>query len=177
MSIQSDTESRLMSDLSKLDDKLDALTRERLAVIAALQAYRTAFSRKDGRIRDKDFPNVDGSRVQLVASAPTQSRKSPTIKEMIVHVLGETESGATSEELLDLIEHRFDQRLVRTSMSPQLSRLRHQDGKVELDKSSGKWRLVETSDRTAQLTLEPQSPAAEFLETSSEEDDGGENDG
>ena len=47
-----------------------------------------------------------------------------TIKDMILQVLEDRAKGAESPEVIDLIKARFDVEVPRTSMSPQLSRLK-----------------------------------------------------
>jgi hypothetical protein len=66
------------------------------------------------------------------ASAVGASGASPTIKDMVRSVLKEVPLGLTSAEILLAIKRVFDKELERTSLSPQLSRLKH-DGAVVLD--------------------------------------------
>lgn len=76
--------------------------------------------------------------IKGVASANSPARKrtrstnnGPTFKDMIKTVLKEKGSGAEALELIDLIEDRFGQKIKRTSISPQLSRLKA-DGELTL---------------------------------------------
>lgn len=64
----------------------------------------------------------------------------PTLNEMIVAVL--TEFGAaTSENIIGLIKDKFGADVPKSSMSPQLSRLKR-EGVVELDVTNKIWRLA-----------------------------------
>jgi uncharacterized coiled-coil DUF342 family protein len=56
-----------------------------------------------------------------------------TIKEAILQVLGEADAGMTSSEILTAINERFfaEQGIPRTSMSPQLTRLKNDDHKIK----------------------------------------------
>ena len=58
----------------------------------------------------------------------------PTLKKMIVAVLEERSYGADALEILDLIKGKFGQDVKRTSLSPQLSRLKKSEQLVLIDK-------------------------------------------
>jgi hypothetical protein len=75
--------------------------------------------------------------LQLVA----EQRKRPaiTIKKAVLDVLRDQPKGLIALDILARVNHRFDLGIVRTSLSPQLSRLK-QEGKVT---NLGEiWRLV-----------------------------------
>ncbi|HEX6866850.1 MAG TPA: hypothetical protein VF122_06435 [Caulobacteraceae bacterium] len=84
--------------------------------------------------------------------APRDVRPSPrevtkslgmTLKEMVLLILGERHGGAEALSILDEINDRWNVGLQRTSLSPQLSRLKD-EGKVKL---TGKvWSLVEKNE-------------------------------
>jgi DNA repair exonuclease SbcCD ATPase subunit len=60
-------------------------------------------------------------------------RPAPTIMEAVLEVLNHKPNGMTALEILDEINAKyFDGAIVRTSLSPQLSRLKDRDGKIEL---------------------------------------------
>lgn len=81
--------------------------------------------------------------------------KNITIKDMIRAVLRGRQFGASSAEILAAIEHDFGKALERTSLSPQLSRLRG-SGIVTLE--SGRWFLcpeAEPEPISRELLLTP----------------------
>lgn len=63
-----------------------------------------------------------------------------TLKDKIIAVLKLRPKGATSTEILDLIAEQFDEAIPRTSLSPQLSRLKS-EGWLSLIGSN--WRLTD----------------------------------
>jgi hypothetical protein len=97
------TASDLRSKLAATDAKLRALTSEAADIDKALHAL--------------------GKRETAKASV--------TIKQAILQLLGEAPNGLSSQELLTAMNDRFfDGALVRTSMSPQLARLKNDDHKI-----------------------------------------------
>lgn len=72
----------------------------------------------------------------------------PTIKNMVVTVLGEANEPKTTDEIIELIERQFETVIVRSSISPQLSRLRHQDGVLGYNQETSKWVLLDKSHTT-----------------------------
>jgi len=65
----------------------------------------------------------------------------PTIKEAVLEALAQRPEGMTALEILDEINKRyFDGKIVRTSLSPQLSRLKNDDKKVTL--RGNRWHLI-----------------------------------
>jgi hypothetical protein len=97
------TAAELRSKLSAADAKLHALTTEAVEIEKALQAIGARENRKT----------------------------TITIKEAILAVLADAPHGLTSSELLEAMNDKFfEGTLVRTSMSPQLSRLKT-DGKIK----------------------------------------------
>ena len=74
--------------------------------------------------------------------SPKQRRKSPelTIKQMIVTVLGEVESGLDAMAILVEINERWKKDYARTSLSPQLSRLKQEGRLIYVNQ---KWLLAE----------------------------------
>ena len=73
--------------------------------------------------------------------------RTPTMKEGVVLLLKEREPlGLTALEILDRIQSRWNKNLQRTSLSPQLTRLKN-DGVIRNDK--GAWKLItETLEKT-----------------------------
>jgi chromosome segregation ATPase len=69
----------------------------------------------------------------LRAIEETETKSQLTIKQAVVEVLKDHREGMTALEILAEINTRyFGGRLLRTSLSPQLSRLKNDDGKIEL---------------------------------------------
>lgn len=65
-----------------------------------------------------------------------------TIMEMVVEILKKFPTGLSASNILELIHDRYDNELERTSLSPQLSRLKQRG---ELSYNNGKWLLAETT--------------------------------
>lgn len=85
-----------------------------------------------------------------VTSSPTdndQTESKVTIKQMILDVLRKAGKPKTSEEIIALIAGQFGTEIARTSLSPQLSRLRHQDRQIEYDEDNSTWRLPDMPTR------------------------------
>jgi hypothetical protein len=75
--------------------------------------------------------------------ATTRKRVSSrlTIKDMIIGVLENKIEGADAFKILEMIKEKYGKDISRPSLSPQLSRLKTDDGVLELDGNN--WRLVE----------------------------------
>lgn len=70
-----------------------------------------------------------------------QANTTPTIMQAVLEVLQDRPDGLTALEILDEINSRyFGGSIVRTSLSPQLSRLKDRDKKIEL--VGNKWFLL-----------------------------------
>ncbi len=114
-----------------LRNQLGRLTTEIESVKLELQDVDTALAAIDGKIKSSNVAQV---RTNNESSAPR------TIKEMILEILALMPDGAEATELLSFIDERFGKKLERTSLSPQLSRLK-KDGLISL---SGKvWTINE----------------------------------
>ena len=86
---------------------------------------------------------------------PVRSRK--TIKEMILEVLRQIEPrGATALEILDLIRAQWKPDLERTTLSPQLTRLRKRN---EIHNDRGVWKLgkPQGEDLSEEIGSSPES--------------------
>lgn len=66
----------------------------------------------------------------------------PTIKRMVLETLEKRGKCGTSEEIISWIKEDFGQEVVRSSLSPQLSRLKEADKKLNLDEVTGLWCLA-----------------------------------
>lgn len=73
-----------------------------------------------------------------------------TIKEHVLDILEENRAGLHWREILKMLRIRYSPELVRTSLSPQLSRLKY-EGKIYSER--GIWRLTEPSLSLQQETL------------------------
>jgi hypothetical protein len=77
----------------------------------------------------------------LKAVDETHAKGQPTIKQAVLDVLEDQPEGMTALEILEAINTRFFAgRVPRTSLSPQLSRLKDDDKKIEL--RGNKWFLL-----------------------------------
>jgi chromosome segregation ATPase len=77
----------------------------------------------------------------LRAIEETETRSQLTIKQAVIEVLRDHLDGMTALDVLAEINTRyFGGRIARTSLSPQLSRLKDNDGKIEL--RGNKWFLL-----------------------------------
>ncbi len=97
---------------------------------------------------------IDGNSEQseVVAEAQNTNQDKLTIKQMIVEVLGLMPEGAEALTILQHINSRFKASLERTSLSPQLSRLKN-EGVIE--RNGLVWSLNEEG---------PAEPAGPFLD-------------
>jgi septal ring factor EnvC (AmiA/AmiB activator) len=102
----------LRTNLAKTDNKLKAMTKEIAEIDKALQA-------------------ISKERLETKVS----------IKEAILQLLADSPSGLDSPQLLAALNDRFfDGKLARTSMSPQLTRLKNDDHKIKY--RGDKWFLA-----------------------------------
>jgi chromosome segregation ATPase len=63
----------------------------------------------------------------------SKKKRPPTIKEAVLEILRHQPNGMTAQEILtELNEKYFDGKIARHSLSPQLSRLKDRDKKLEL---------------------------------------------
>jgi hypothetical protein len=106
--------------------------------------------RAAGNQRSVDLINQTGN-VQV--SGPPPLNEKLTIKEMIVAALrSHFHDGARPAELRTFIQDVWDRKIDRTSLGPQLARLREEG---ILEQSGTKWRI---SERERQRGVVPQSP-------------------
>lgn len=90
----------------------------------------------------------------VVNSAPTKpySDNRSTIKQMVAEVLQGRPNGADAADIVTLIKQEFGEDVARSSLSPQLSRLK-EEGKVILEGRI--WRLSEFEKGSDVGTSEP----------------------
>ncbi|WP_339693184.1 hypothetical protein [Celeribacter baekdonensis] len=72
--------------------------------------------------------------------ASEQNKEKLTIKDMIRSVLSDNLEGGTSDQIIHWINIKHNADIARTSLSPQLSRLKA-DQEIDLDDDSGIWRF------------------------------------
>jgi hypothetical protein len=75
-----------------------------------------------------------------------------TIKEMVIDVLSDLPDGAEASEIVDLIANKHGEVVVRSSLSPQLSRLKD-EGVLELDGRI--WRALQKEKGSEPTSSEP----------------------
>ncbi|MET4388571.1 chromosome segregation ATPase [Bradyrhizobium sp. F1.4.3] len=101
---------------------------------------REELARKQGELFDANL-ELEQINSALKAIDETQAKNLPTIKEAILKVLEDHPDGMTALEILAEINTRFFAgRIARTSLSPQLSRLKDDDQKIGL--KGTKWILL-----------------------------------
>lgn len=93
----------------------------------------------------------------------TSTNARMTIKEMIINVLTDNVAGGQSDDLIKWINIKYGTMIPRTSMSPQLSRLKA-DGTVILDQSTKIWRLAKLADRVSNENEAPKEGASDTRE-------------
>jgi chromosome segregation ATPase len=71
---------------------------------------------------------------QAIAGAEPPQKVELTIKQAVMKVLENEKRGMTAQQILAAINERyFDGKVVRSSLSPQLSRLNHADHKIRFN--------------------------------------------
>ena len=93
---------------------------------------------------------------ELTISQPVPVEKPPTIKEMIVIILAEAgPSGLSALGILDRIRERWQSNIERTTLSPQLSRLKGEGQIVNLARA---WKLAEYGTEQLKESAPPEEP-------------------
>ncbi|PWB60812.1 MAG: hypothetical protein C3F17_13920 [Bradyrhizobiaceae bacterium] len=111
---------------------------------------RAALAEVDAQVEGlaKELREIDVALEAITTAASAPPARTPTIKEAVLQVLKERGRGLTSNEILDAINDRFfGGDMERTSLSPQLSRLKNEDKKVVL--LGTQYFLAETKDGPA----------------------------
>lgn len=118
----------------EIEELLEPLRRQDMELQAKIKTYERELS--DLRNAAKAIGIVN--RLERPLGVTRKASPPRTIKEAAVDVLRDYPKGLIALDILAKINERFSLSLVRTSLSPQLSRLR-QDG--ELEYHEGIWRL------------------------------------
>lgn len=127
--------------MSSLTEYLDAREAEIKKIRSELLKEQKQIKAARAAIEDKDAPKIESGE----SNSPNNKveRQTLTIKEMVLHVLRDTLSGgpATASEIINAVNSEFGKDFPRTSVSPQLSRLRQSGDLVDYD---GKWAIPES---------------------------------
>ena len=111
-----------------------------MTAIRAFIAKREKEIREQMRVLRSEIDELKAVRKSLepslIASEKPSSPAGPTIKEMVKTVLAAAPNGLAAQAILQEVEFQYQAKIERTSLSPQLSRLR-QEGDVVLQE--GLW--------------------------------------
>ena len=131
-----------------MDSLVTEIAQRRNAAKAEIEALRAEIIglENDVSFYDKAEAEITGRSLTVFRSSSLDKRKMPeplpiiyrTIKQMILIVLEDYPKGIVALDILNEVNKRFDQEFPRTSLSPQLSRLR-QSG--DIHKSGKRWIL------------------------------------
>jgi hypothetical protein len=98
------------------------------------KALRAELNEVVGRLTllKKELDEIERAE-QAIAGVEAQPQKIElTIKQAVLKVLEDEKRGMTAQQILAAINERyFDGKVVRSSLSPQLSRLNHNDKKIK----------------------------------------------
>ena len=98
---------------------------------AASESLRAQLSANEIKLRALAEEQSDIEKALRALGKRDASKVSVTIKDAILQILGDAPAGLTSREILVALNERFfDGALFRTSMSPQLTRLKNDDRKI-----------------------------------------------
>jgi septal ring factor EnvC (AmiA/AmiB activator) len=114
-----------------LEKKLQQARKERAPLEDSAAKMRRDLAATDARIKELLKTENDLERAIQALGKRERKKTEITIKDAILKALAEAPQGLTSNELmLALNEKFFDGALERTSMSPQLTRLKNKDRKI-----------------------------------------------
>jgi septal ring factor EnvC (AmiA/AmiB activator) len=114
-----------------LETRRTKLKSEMQPIEATAAELRAQLSAHDAKLRimSKELADVEKALQALGKREPSES--TVTIKDAILQALAGAPNGMTSAEILAAINDRFfEGTIVRTSMSPQLARLKNDDHKI-----------------------------------------------
>jgi hypothetical protein len=129
-----------------LDRRESEIKEARAALLVELKEIKAAKSAVEAANPNSAPLDRRGASVAVV-----KLDSGPTIKEMILHVLEKRTYSGSSEQISHWIKEDFNRSIERSSLSPQLSRLK-QDGKLEYAQESGEWRMTDISDEDSEPT-------------------------
>lgn len=108
-----------------LRDALAVLEEERRKLMAAAEAAANFAAKKADA---GPVVHIDGAPYEFKRSRPVAAEK--TIKQAVLEILGDVRRGMTALEILPAVNAKLGVDYPRTSLSPQLSRLKN-DGLIE----------------------------------------------
>jgi len=143
--------------MTNLSEYLDAREAEIKRIRSDLLKEQKQIKAARAAIQGGDTPSVGSDSANNLANK--EENQSLTIKEMVLHVLRGTLYGgpATASEIINAVNSEFDKEFPRTSVSPQLSRLRKSGELVDFD---GKWALPENAHQDSWSVVTPIRDAA-----------------
>jgi hypothetical protein len=110
----------------EIEELLEPLRRQGMELQAKIKAYERELSDLRNAAKAIGIAN----RLETPLGVTRKASPPQTIKEAALDVLQDHPKGLIALDILAKINERFSPSLIRTSLSPQLSRLR-QDGKLE----------------------------------------------
>lgn len=136
----SEEERRLREELVNLRDRIAQINHDlaRIARVKTLLVEQGDVQQSAPRLSTERQSAPELKIGSNAAPSSAQSRHLPTIKTMVMHVLNDSEAALQADLILERINEEFGAGLVRTSLSPQLSRLRR-EGKLRYDPSTRSW--------------------------------------
>jgi len=148
VNLDSGLQTRHKQAMKKLKDFISARRTEIAKALAPLVDERTKLDSKIERLRselaeiDRAAEDVGLERTRPEAYLAAIRRHAPplTIKQAVLAVLADHPNGLTALDILAEINRRFELGIVRTSLSPQLTRLKNDDQKIDINGSA--WRLI-----------------------------------
>lgn len=121
-----------MTDIrAYLESKRTEVRKAMLPLETSTASLRSELSAQDAKLRSLAKELSDIERALHALGKKAKSETEITIKEAILLLLADAPNGLTSAEILQAINDRhFAGTVVRTSMSPQLARLKNEDHKI-----------------------------------------------
>jgi len=120
----------LISQQSEIEGKLDPLLEQRNSLWKSVMEVEEAIA--------KYRQELQKIKIALKAVEENANKTRPTIMQAVMEVLKDKPEGLTAQEILAEINTRyFDGAIIRPSLSPQLSRLKDRDKKIEY--RNGRW--------------------------------------
>jgi uncharacterized coiled-coil DUF342 family protein len=115
-----------------LERRRDEARKEMAPLEANAADLRAKLGAVDTKLRVFTKELADIEKALQALGKKEKSETTVTIKEAILQVLGDAPNGLTSPEILEAINDRFfEGTLPRTSMSPQLTRLKNDNHKIK----------------------------------------------
>jgi chromosome segregation ATPase len=115
-----------------LERRRDEIREQMAPLEAANENLRAQLSANNRQLMDlaSELSEVEKA-IRAITGRKVPLDTSITIKDAVLRVLRDTPEGLAAHEILIALNERFfDGRLLRTSMSPQLARLRRDDRKI-----------------------------------------------